>query len=385
MAKLVERYGVMEDFEARTKSKLVDMIFNPDVSEDGVSSVKYLDVDVERITPRSVNKYSQGRIERLAKSIENTNNRLIHPIVLVKAEDLLENSKVLKQFIKQGIDPKKLDLVIVAGERRFRAWMLLREKEAERIKGEVGTVNRFNRITANILTKKEAAKEEVYYEDSNLEARQLSPLEAILHIQTALSEVQTPEQKRAALIEMAGGDDSGIPEDPEKAAKKFNEQKYCKYYIETELGIEGFSDASIKKYHSVVKHCEPEVIDVVLAGKINGYHAHTLRNESREKQLFALHTLEHDGEKAFLQIIKDIIDRENATKEKEKKKKTTRYSSASAYKQISAIGKVLQPEKEKLEDIVSSLGGESRAECDRFIKKLDRFLKELDEFVEQHS
>ena len=59
-----------------------------------------------------------------------------------------------------------------------------------------------------------------YYEseDSNLEARQLSPLEAILHIQTALSEVQTPEQKRAALIEMAGGDDSGIPEDPEKAA-----------------------------------------------------------------------------------------------------------------------------------------------------------------------
>ena len=97
-------------------------VFDPGLAENDASRVAYEEIDVNRITPRSINRYKQNRIDRLAKSIHNTNDRLIHPIVLVRAQDLPADSEVIEQFRAKGVDPKILDYIIVSGERRFRAW-----------------------------------------------------------------------------------------------------------------------------------------------------------------------------------------------------------------------------------------------------------------------
>ena len=386
MAKLVERHGVMEDFDARTKSRLVDMIFNPDVAEDGSSIIKITDVDVNRITPRSINAYSQGRIERLAKSIRNTNNRLIHPIVLVRASDLPEDGEVIQGFIKKGVDPKTLDLVIVAGERRFRAWLLLREEEAERIKGEVGTVNRFDKIPANILSKKEAAREAAYYKDSNNEARQLTSTEAMIHTMDALAEVDSPEKKREALVEMAAAGYYGgeIPEDPEKAARLFNEQAYIKYYIQDEICIDSMTDASIKRYHAIVKRCIPEVTNAVSDLKIKPTNAEVLHNESKDVQRQAIEILERQGKDAFLARIKVLEANQEKERARRKRNKESKVTSAQIFKKIGETGRRLSLEKEEIEEMTSYIGGENRADCEKMIKKYNKWIKEIEEFVEQH-
>ena len=93
MAKLKSKFdmathGLIENVEGRAKNNLVNMVFDTNVSDTYESKSTYVDVDVTRITPRSINQYSQGRIDRLARSIHNTNDRLIHPIVVVRACDL---------------------------------------------------------------------------------------------------------------------------------------------------------------------------------------------------------------------------------------------------------------------------------------------------------
>ena len=382
MPKFIERYGVMEDFEARTRSNLLDMAFNP-AGGELASKVNYFEVDVNRITPRSINQYSQARIDRLARSIEATNNRLIHPIVLVKASDLPEDGEVIKEYIKHGIDPATLDLVIVAGERRFRAWMLLREREAERIKDEIGTSNRFDTITANILTAKEAKNEKVYYEDSNNEARQLSPLDVVRLCNNAKAEVDTPEKKRAALIEMAEGNEENIPKDPKEAEKLFNMEKYCKFYIENDIGLDGFNGGSIKNVNAILAKCEPDVIEALQAGKINTYNAHMLRNEAPEKQREAINVLETEGKGAFTKIILGIKEKEKKEKERKKRKKTSKYSSASANKQTRKIIKDVEPDLDLLREMVSSLGGENRAVYDKIVKSFDRCRKEIEGYLDQ--
>ena len=214
-------HGLIENVEGRAKNNLVNMVFDTNMTDTYESKSTYVDVDVTRITPRSINQYSQGRIDRLAKSIHNTNDRLIHPIVVVRACDLPETHEVIRRFRERGVDPRTLDLIIVAGERRYRAWMSLREKAEKDLAGRIGMVNPFDTITANILTATEALNERAYYEDSNMEARQLTPLEGILHIRAALEEVQTNEQKREALIEMNGGSEDGISADADVAARSF--------------------------------------------------------------------------------------------------------------------------------------------------------------------
>ena len=145
----------------------------------------------------------------LAKSIRNTNNRLIHPITLVKASDLPKDSDVLQAYEKKGIDVSQLKYIIVSGEGRHRAFLLLQKEEQDKLKGKsgrsalaLGAANPFDTITACILTPAEAKNASVFYEDSNIESRQLTPIEAILHIKDAVADVTSPEEMRAALIEM---------------------------------------------------------------------------------------------------------------------------------------------------------------------------------------
>ena len=84
-------------------SKFVDRILNVGGGEMA-GRTNFYEVPLDEITPRSINQFRQSRIEKLAKSIRNTNNRLIHPITLVRASDLPKDSEVLLGYEKKGID-----------------------------------------------------------------------------------------------------------------------------------------------------------------------------------------------------------------------------------------------------------------------------------------
>ena len=106
--------GILTNVHGRTQSDAAKgwLIGNAGSEEGLESRVRYEEVNVDDITPRLINKYSQSRIERLARSIRSTNNRLIHPIVLVKPEDLPENSPLLKKIKESGVleDPILSDM-----------------------------------------------------------------------------------------------------------------------------------------------------------------------------------------------------------------------------------------------------------------------------------
>ena len=213
--------AVGNNLQERTNSNIVSAIFGNDRSEIN-SRMMFEEINVDDITPRSINQYSQSRIARLANSIKSTNGRLIHPIILVRPEDLPENHEVLQKFKEQGKNIDEIKYILVAGERRLRAWKMNREEEQERL-NQLGLIqsNSYDTITANILTKEEAQNETVFYQDSNDQARQLTPIEGMLHIKDALNEIQTDHQKRQILIEMNGGSEDGIPSSDYEAAKKF--------------------------------------------------------------------------------------------------------------------------------------------------------------------
>lgn len=186
----VNVHYVREPLGRGNKSKLIETIFmdNTHLENNMESNIQFQQIPIDQITPRSINKYAQTRIDRLAKSIKATNNRLIHPITIVRVEDLSEESDVIQKFKNQGVDISTLKYILVSGERRFRAWQLLREEEKEKLEGTIGLINKFDTITANVLTREEAKKEEVFYDDSNIESRQLTSTEAMTIIKKALVE-----------------------------------------------------------------------------------------------------------------------------------------------------------------------------------------------------
>ena len=370
-------HGLIENVEGRAKNNLVNMVFDTNMTDTYESKSTYVDVDVTRITPRSINQYSQGRIDRLARSIHNTNDRLIHPIVVVRACDLPETHEVIKRFRERGVDPKTLDLIIVAGERRYRAWMSLREKTAKDLSGRIGMVNPFDTITVNILTATEALNEHAYYEDSNMEARQLTPLEGILHIRAALEEVQTNEQKREALIEMNGGSEDGIPDDADIAARKFNTANYCMYYLSSELGIEGWSLSTVKAYLAVVNKCPTEVIDAVIAGQYKATQARETTDFTHAQQLELLRLWQGGKREEYHALFDEI-----KTAQKQGSA-TVRYTYRDAKRQISGITSRLRKERAELKAIADKLGAEDKAVAMKAVKEIDGFIKKIEHVSEQ--
>ena len=90
--------SVGNNLKKRTDSNIINQIFEGSDSPNSDTKVKYVDINVDDITPRSINNYSQTRIEKLAKSIQNTGNRMIHPIVVVEAKNLDPDSPVIAKF-----------------------------------------------------------------------------------------------------------------------------------------------------------------------------------------------------------------------------------------------------------------------------------------------
>lgn len=373
-------HDVMESIAHADRSKLVDMVFDgaeAALDKTQTPTSRFVNIPVTEITPRSINQYKQNRIDRLAKSIRNTNNRLIHPIVVVEAKDLPEDGEVMQRFAAQGTDLSSLKYIIVAGERRYRAWLKLRDEEEDNPDRKYYEPNPFDTITANVLTKQEAANEGAFFEDSNIETRQLTPMEGILHIQDALSEVDTDEKKREALIEMNGGSAEGIPGDPAVAAKKFNQAKYCEYYLSAELGIEGWSYGTIKMYLSFVNNCCEEVINSIISGELSAGAARGLTGLSEDEQKAALEEYNTNGLATYNEFLKELALK------KASPKKQNHFTHKDAQKQIKASLKKIVKEKDEIKKMVDKLGGTDKATAKKAADEFENFIRKMEKCIEE--
>ena len=399
MSKFEQRHGVISDASgASGKPQIVKRVLETSRNDEGVydSELDFKEVPLSEIIPRSINRYRQINIEKLAASIKK--NRLIHPIVLARSEDLPETSEVVEQFKAKGQFPIPKKYVIVSGERRFRAFMLLAEEYDKDHSGEFGYVNPYEAITANILSRREAKKEGLFFEDANLETRQLSPMEGVLHIKGAVDEVNTPDKKYLALVDMSKGETlKGLPlkrefdkfkEDTKGREaypfseselktlnRKFSEEKYCAYYLSEYLGIKDWSLAKIKQYHAVVKGCSDEVIDAVLDEKILYTEAFKIRTAPHEEQNRLLGIYLDKGRSAFLSEISALTEKAGASQEKDEDLKA---SQEKAYKTDQRYSEDLKKKKKNLERLSKNIGGSAKGKIDSLIRKMEALIKEAD-------
>lgn len=372
--KINEINTVGNNLQRRTDSNIVNAIFGNDRAEAN-ARVIFEEINVDDITPRAINKYSQTRIARLAKSIKATNDRLIHPIILVKPQDLPAEHEVLVKFKNNGVDVSKIKYILVAGERRYRAWLMNRKEIQDKI-DELGLIqtNPYDTITANVLTKEEAENEKIFYEDSNDEARQLTPIEGMLHIRDALSEIQTDKQKRDILIEMNEGSTTGIPENEYAAAKKFNIAKYIEFYLENELGIIGWKPSTIKTYLSIVNNCCEEVIDAILKGEFQATDARKLTSLPYKTQIELLNMYRENPAEFKIKIASIT---ENAIEGKPKKVK--RFNHKDVKRHISALIKKMEDTNAELAIIEKELGRDDRASTKKTIRQIEDMISKLKE------
>lgn len=339
-------------------------------------------IPVGDITPRPVNNYRQYRIDSLAKSIRNTNNTLIHPIVVVRPSDLPENHEVLKKFAEVGVDVSELKYVIVAGERRYRAWLQLRAEE-EKNPTDPFADNPFDNITARVLSKREARSEENYYTDSNDQTRQLTPLEGLMHIQQVISEIQTDEDKVNALKDMkeAGYYEGDIPQDIMKAARKFNQAKFCKYYLDYELGIDNdWTESMLKTDLYVLGNCCEEVINAVFKEDFPIRSARDLATLKAEGEN------NFDVQRALLTVWKEQGNDEFRFQYAEIKKKESapvkkRVTYKDAKKNITAMIKQAKKDRKALDDISKQLNKADSQNVAAALKSADKFVAELEEVL----
>lgn len=361
-------------------SKFVDRILNVGGGEMA-GRTNFYEVPLDEITPRSINQFRQSRIEKLAKSIRNTNNRLIHPITLVRASDLPKDSEVLLGYEKKGIDVSTIKYIIVSGERRFRAFQLLRDEERKKLVGKnarealaLGTATPFDTITACILTPAEAKNESVFYEDSNVESRQLTPVEAILHVKDAVSEVTSPEEMRAALIEMNGGSEEGIPKSDAEIKKKFRTDKYCAYCLETDLGIEGISESTIRNHLTILNNCTENIVDALVAGKFTIKEALKITKFTAQQQEELLDLWIND--KALYE--KKLQELKNPAAAKAK-----RVSRIDAKKQLIAFDTKNKKGVEMLKSLSEKLGAYDKERMDSGIKEIEKLTQKMSEIIDK--
>ncbi|GEM_PF-1808648 len=427
--KIPIRYTGLENVKERSQSEYAFKILQQgneaqkNNADSMQSSVEFENVMLENIRPRSINKYSQTRIRRLAKSIRDTNNRLINPITLVDIRNLPINGDVIKKFIAEGeakvnevdnasgetvreIKLSELDdaverrnrqiadnmakgeksrfatrlvldtglkYIIVAGERRYRAFLLLRDEENEK-PHEAGWINPFLTITANILTPQEAKNEAVFYEESNTQSRQLTPEEAMRHFETAVKQVDSDDSKYAMLLEMERAGVSfraPIPDDLKSAVKMFRMPAYCVYYLETELGIQGWTESSVKGYLTVLNNSCDEVKDAVFATQYSLREAKSITKFDYEVQRSLL-ALWLSGD---IMAYRKQIDKLNSAAAKPVKRTTNN----SAGRNIDKIVKSIKDDIDLVKQDEKSLKGEPRQMLIDAIDKCERLAAELAE------
>ena len=342
-------------------------INNADVMMKSAFEIQQIALD--DITPRTINKYRQSRIEELAKSIENTGGRLIHPIVLVRGKDLPSGHEVREELKSRGESVDDLKYIIVSGERRFKAYQLLRSRNP----GKVGKGGPYDTITANILTRTEAQNEKSFYLDANNQARHLSPAEAVWFIKDALSEIKTDGDKRNALIKMNSGSAEGIPEEASKAARMFRVDKYCKMLLENEMGVSDWSDGTLRNMATVANNCSKEVADALLSGDFILREAKAIAPYPWDVQNELLKLFKEDRE-LYTARLQELQGKEKA--------KTSKVTHSDARRQLKATVKRLKQERTLLEQYAASLGAKNNRNETEAIKKYDAFIEALQEIIE---
>ena len=336
------------------------------------SLISYHEVPLEDITLRPINNYTQSRIERLAESIRATNGRLIFPIVIVKPEDLPEDSEILKKYKEDNVDITRIRYVLVAGERRYRAFLLNRElKQRELDAKGSSAINPYSTITANILTKQEAQNEQIYYKDSNDQARQLTPIEGLLHLRDITSKIHTNEDKRNCLVEMYGEDN--VVKDPNKAARDFRLDKYIIYYLSKELGIEGWSESTVRMYLQVINKCDQKVIDEILAGNFPATEARYIKALPYETQIKLVEIYKKNPSK-----YRNVF--EQLSKKPEKVDKLSRKDVVSRMKRLN---KTLNESILFIDEMKEELGKTDKNEVEKLKNKINDLLLYINEYIEK--
>lgn len=424
---IIQRYTGLENAAGRAKSQYAEKILNTQIPAESdklgkqESKVRFEEVLLDCITPRSINQYSQTRIQRLAKSIRDTNNRLINPITLVRISDLNIDGEVVRKYIRDGlafvqelrvedgsfvrdISLEELDdvikkreeerqasaekgvkyirktklalktdlqYIIVAGERRYRAITLLRDEEEQK-EHPVGWKNPFLTITANILTPAEAANEKVFYEESNTQSRQLTPEEAMRHFETAIKAVENENARYNMLIEMkeAGVEfKHEIPSDQKLALRMFRMPAYCVYYLETELGIQGWTETSVKGYLTVLNNSCDEVKEAVFATTYSLREAKRITKFDFEEQRRLLQLWLSGDTKKYNKLIDQLSVKEIPA--------ARRVTNKSAGRNIDRIIRAVESELDKVKDDEKYLKSESRQLILRAIKQCEKLTEEL--------
>lgn len=362
--------GMFNNLGNRSDYQMVDKVFG-NSEQLNKSNISYNEVLLDEITPRPINNYSQTRIDRLAESIVSTNGRLIHPIVIVRPQDLREDSEILKKYKSDGVDISSIKYVIVAGERRYRAFRLNRDKKQQELDAKGSSaLNPYNTITANILTKEEAKNEEVYYKDSNDQARQLTPIEGILHIKDITAGISSNEDKRNCLIEMYGEDK--VVKDPDVAAKEFRMDRYILFYLSKELGIEGWTESTVRAYLRVVNGCDEEVVKAVLDKRFPATEARKISNLPNETQIKLLKIFENNPDN-YRRVYKEIS---------EKPEKEKSFGKSDIKKKLKKLSKDIDGINSFIDGVLDELGKSDRNNTEKIKNRLLDLQKAIREYTE---
>ena len=319
----------------------------------------YREIALDEITPRPINRFRQANIERLARSIETTG--LINPIVVVRPQNLPEESEVLKAFREKGIDISALKYVIVSGERRYRAVRFLHDAELNDPKKISPFDYKYRVINARVLTKDEAKNEELIYTDSNIETRQLSPMEVLINCRDILEGVDTPEKQEQALVEM------GL--DPHKA--KFSTIKYCKYVFDHELGIQNVSEPTIMQHLATISGCPGEVIDAVIDGQLSPGKTRLLRQLPKDRQKELVRLLQEGRDKDFDLQLEELTGNKN--------KVADRYTHRDAAKLCQSTGEKLKKVQKTFELYLKNLSGDDEKNVNEILSDLKKTIDKLED------
>lgn len=355
----------------RSDYQLINNVFG-NSEQLNKSLISYHEVPLEDITPRPINNYTQSRIERLAESIRATNGRLIFPIVIVKPSDLPDDSEILKKYKEDGVDVTRIKYVLVAGERRYRAFLLNRElKQKELDEKGSSAINPYNTITANILTKQEALNEQIYYKDSNDQARQLTPIEGLIHLKDITARINTNEDKRNCLIEMYG--EENVVKDADMAARDFRLDKYIIYYLSKELGIEGWSESTVRAYLQVINKCDQKVIDEILSGNFPATEARCIKNFPYETQIKLVEMYKKNPSK-----YRSVYDQ--LSKKPEKIDKLGRKDIVSRMKRLN---KALNDTITFIGEVEEELGKTDKNEAEKLKNKINDLILYINEYMDK--
>lgn len=208
------------------------------------------EVPLDFIKARPVNNYAITGIDELAESIRRTG--LWQPIILRKNE-------------RAGDDKT---FVIVAGERRYSATKLLRDKA----KSEGNVVNEkiYSSILAIILSPEDEAKEEDIYRDTNDYARQLTNFERITRLDPNAIDM-SKESWQERYVEKCMGEDKVEDYHKGKIKLKGNLVEKCHYIVtllvekEPDLDI---SEKTVRNYLALLDRCGETLRQAVLKGVV---------------------------------------------------------------------------------------------------------------------